>query len=110
MSEDTDKLIATLSTGLQAVTPLRPPVVRALGWLALVAVLAAWPLWRLADLPVFALRNADPRTALECGASLLTGIVATVAAFHLSVPGRAARWALAPLAPLALWIAASGSS
>jgi hypothetical protein len=83
-------------------------VVRALGWLLLVAVLAAWPLWRLADLQVFALRNGDPRTALECAAALLTGIVASVAAFHLSVPGRAARWSLAPLAPLALWLAASG--
>lgn len=109
MSQDTDNLIATLSTGLRPVVPLRPPVVRALGWLALVAALAAWPLWRLADLQVFALRNSDPRVALECAAALLTGIVATVAAFHLSVPGRTGRWALAPLAPLALWIAASGA-
>jgi hypothetical protein len=109
MKPDTDSLIASLSTGLQPVTPLRSPVVRALGSLLLIAVLAAWPLWRLADLQVFVLRNGDVRTALECAASLLTGIVATVAAFHLAVPGREGRWARAPLAPLALWIAAAGA-
>lgn len=109
MSDDTEKLIASLSAGLQPVTPLRPPALRAAFCLLLIAALAAWPLLRLADLQVFALRNADPRTALECAASLLTGIVATVSAFYLSVPGRAGRWTFAPLAPLALWIVASGA-
>lgn len=109
MKQDTDNLITSLGAGLQPVVPLRPPVVRALGALLLIAVLAAWPVWRLADLQVFMLRNGDMRTALECAASLLTGIVATLAAFHLAVPGRAARWELAPLAPLALWIGASGA-
>ncbi len=108
MSDVTDKLIASLGAGLQPVKPLRPPVLRAILCLLLVGALAAWPVWRLADLREFALRNADPRVALECAASLLTGIVATVAAFYLSVPGRAGRWTFAPLAPLALWIAASG--
>lgn len=109
MSDDTNKLILSLSAGLQPVRPLRPPALRAVLCLLLIAVLAVWPLLRLADLQEFALRNTDPRSALECAASLLTGIVATFSAFYLSVPGRAGRWMLAPLAPLALWIAASGA-
>ena len=109
MSNDTDRLIASLGAGLPPVTPLAPPALRAAWFLLLVGALAAWPVLGLSNLPLFTLRVADPRTALECAASLLTGIVATLAAFHLSVPGRDGRWAAAPLAPLCLWIGAAGA-
>ena len=36
-------------------------------------------------------------------------IVATVAAFHLSVPDRSPRWVLAPMPALLLWVAAAGA-
>ena len=38
----------------------------------------------------------------------LWGLVAVVAAFHASVPGRSELWRYAPLPPLAIWIASSG--
>jgi hypothetical protein len=109
MNRETDQLIGSLGAQLAPVRPLRAPVLRALIALAVIAALAAWPVAHFANLQVFLLRNAELHTALECAASLLTGIVATVAAFHLSVPDRSARWALAPLPPLLLWLAAAGA-
>ena len=88
--------------------PLRPPVVRALLWLAGASLLIGAALLRWANLDLFMARNAEPRMALECAATLLTGITAVVAAFYLSVPDRSSLWRYAPLPPLALWVATSG--
>lgn len=109
MTRETELLIGRLGAQLAPVRPLSAPVLRALGALLTVALLAAWPVMHFANLQVFALRNAELHTALECAASLLTGIVATIAAFHLSVPDRSARWVLAPLPPLLLWLGAAGA-
>jgi hypothetical protein len=103
----TDNLIAGLTQGLAPVRPLRPPVVRALLWLAAAALLIGAALLRWANLDLFMARNAEPRMALECAATLLTGITAVVAAFYLSLPDRSSLWRYAPLPPLALWIATS---
>jgi hypothetical protein len=104
----TEELIRALGAQLQPVQPLRPPVARALLWLMAIAVLATPLVLQLADLAVFTARNQDVRFALELAATLLTGIVAVVAAFHLSIPGRSERWLYAPLAPLAVWLGSSG--
>jgi hypothetical protein len=106
--QNTEQLMASLTAALQPVRPLRPPVVRALLWLALIGILVGVPLLLLANLQRFALRNADPRVALELGATLLTGITAVVAAFHLSIPDRTRAWIYAPLPPLLLWLGSSG--
>lgn len=105
---DTNELIAALSGGLQPVRRLRPPLRRAASWLLLAALLAAWPVAHYSNLPLFLERADEPRQTLELAATLLTGIVALYGAFALSVPGHSSRWALAPLPPLLLWIAASG--
>ena len=42
--------------------------------------------------------------------TLFTGVAGIIAAFHLSLPDRSRLWALLPLPPLMLWIAASGYS
>jgi hypothetical protein len=104
----TDKLIEGLSSGLRPVRPLRPPVSRALLWLAAATLLVGVVIVRWANLDLFIARNADPRMALECAATLLTGITAVVAAFYLSLPDRSPLWRYAPLPPLALWMASSG--
>src|SRR6201984_260397 len=41
-------------------------------------------------------------------ASMLTAVLAAIAAFELSLPDRKATWALLPLPALVLWIGASG--
>jgi xanthosine utilization system XapX-like protein len=104
----TEQLIAGLASGLVAVRPLAPPVTRALLWLAgYAALVAALVAWRHA-LPRFLAHTADLTTAIECAATLATGITAVVAAFYLSVPDRSPLWRYAPLPPLALWLASSG--
>jgi hypothetical protein len=106
--QGTEELIRGLGHELKPVTPLRPPITRALLWLAVVAVLAAPLLWWLADSSQFRQRFGEPRFALELAATLLTGVGAIVAAFHLAIPGRSERWMYAPLAPLLLWLGTSG--
>jgi hypothetical protein len=105
---ETDRLISTLGQGLSAVKPLRPPQWRALLWLAPLALLVVAALWRYANLAAVAQRLAEPRVALETFSALLTGVVAIVAAFFLSLPDRSELWRFAPLPPLALWLACSG--
>ena len=104
----TEQLIESLSQGLAPVRPLRPPVRRAALWLGGVALLIAVLLLRFADLGAWAARYAQWRMAIEAAATLLTGVTAVVAAFHLSLPDRSSLWRYAPLPPLALWIATSG--
>ena len=104
----TERLIDELTQGLAPVRPLRPPVLRALLWLAVATLLVGAALLRWANLDLFMARNADSRLALECAATLLTGITAVIAAFYLSLPDRSSLWRYAPLPPLALWIATSG--
>ncbi len=105
---NTEQLIESLSRGLAPVRPLLPPARRAALWLAAVGLLIGVVVLRFADLAAFAVRFAGPRMALEAAATLLTGVTAVVAAFHLSLPDRSSLWRYAPLPPLALWIATSG--
>jgi len=106
---DTDRLIATLTDELTPVKPLRPPALRALLWLVVVAALSAAVLARYAHLSVFWQRLAVTRVAIECGATAVTAVAAIVAAFELSVPGRSQRWAYLPLPSFLVWLAASGA-
>jgi hypothetical protein len=106
--KSTEQLIAELSGGLAAVQPLRPPLARALRWLALSAALAAALLLVLQPgLAALGTRLADTRLMIELGATLLTGVLAIIATFHLAIPGRAGNWVWAPLPALVLWLACS---
>jgi hypothetical protein len=104
----TEQLIAGLAQGLEPVRPLAPPVTRALAWLGGFALLAATLVAWTHALPRFLAHIAPFTTAIECAATLLTGITAVVAAFYLSLPDRSPLWRWAPLPPLALWLASSG--
>ena len=104
----TEQLIEELVSGLQPVRRLRPPWLRALRWLAAVAVLIALALLGFANWALVMQRMAVPRIALECAAAGLTGLTAVFAAFMCSVPGRSPRWAALPLPTFALWLAVSG--
>jgi|SRR5580658_4337106 hypothetical protein len=108
MMTQTDDLIESLAADLTPVQPLRPPPLRALLWFAVVAVIALLVVWPFANLSIFMGRMQVPRIALECAGSLFTAIASIVAAFELSIPGRSKRWAALPLAPLVLWLGASG--
>lgn len=105
----TDDLIARLTSRVEPVRRLSTPWRRA----ALFLAAAAWLGLILALFTDFdALRNrlmGAPDMAASAVGALLTAMLATLAAFETSVPGRSARWALLPLPAAALWIGASGA-
>ena len=103
-----DRLIGDLASGLTPVKRLRPPLVRAFGWLVVVAV-AAVVLAMIADLHALKLRvMATPDMWLAVAGSAATAILSAIAAFQLSLPDARRAWALLPLPAALLWIAASG--
>jgi hypothetical protein len=107
---ETERLIERLAAEARPVRRLRPPALRALLWLAAAAAAVSAAILLFADLGVFARRAAEPKLACELVGALLTGVLAVVAAFELSLPDRSRAWALLPLPPLALWLASSGYS
>ena len=108
--DGTDGLIARLTDGLQPVKRLPAPGLRAALWLGVVALLGAAFVMRFSDMATFTRRAGDPKLALELAGTLLTGILATVAAFELSLPDRPLRWALLPVPSFLLWVGSSGYS
>jgi hypothetical protein len=102
-----DRLIERLAADLRPVRRVSPGWLAA-GWLLVVIVFAVY-LASMADLHAMMRRlMAAPDMWLAAVGSALTGVLAVVAAFMTSVPGRSTRWALLPLPPLALWIWESG--
>jgi len=110
MSDDVEKLIATLSSDLAPVKRLRPAWLRATLWLLLFAALAITGVNHYADLPELRSRLVETPLRLEMVGSFATGIAAMLTAFALSVPGHAPAWRLLPLPPLLVWLAGSLSS
>jgi hypothetical protein len=102
-----DRLIERLATDLRPVRRVSPAWL-AMGWLLVVIVFAGY-LASVADLHAMMRRLvAAPDMWLAALGSALTGVLAAVAAFMTSVPGRSIRWALLPVPPLVLWIWESG--
>ena len=102
-----EHLIRDLATDLVPVRRLRSPTVRALGWLAVVAMLAV-ALAMFADVPALERRLSVPDMWLAVTGSVLTAILAALAAFQLSLPDANRAWALLPLPAALLWVVASG--
>ena len=104
-----EPLIAELCRTLPPVRRLPAPWRRALVWLGMVGVLGL-ALSRIADLGGMWQRLAGaPDMELAVAGSTLTAVLATLAAFESSVPGRSRHWTLLPLPGLLLWLAASGA-
>ncbi len=104
----TDELIDTLVTDAAPVRRLRPPLVRAALWLAFAALLVALIAAGHGIRPDILPRLRQPALALTVGAALATGILAVVAAFTISVPGRSRWWVALPLPALAVWMTTIG--
>lgn len=103
-----DPLIRDLAADLKPVHRLRRPMLRALGWLSAVAVVAL-------GLAVFADVHAlwerivgAPDMWLAVFGSAATAILAAIAAFELSLPDAPRAWAWLPLPGVLLWVTASG--
>ncbi len=104
----TSDLIATLAGNLKPVRRLRSPVARAAGWLVLAALVLALLTISQGIRPDLAQRLHDPAFAVSIAASLLTAVLAAIAAFQLSLPDRSRRWLLLPLPALVVWLSNIG--
>lgn len=103
-----DRLIRGLAADLKPVRRLRPPLLRAAGWLVAVAAIALG-LAAFANLDAMWLRiTAAPDMWLAVLGSTLTAVFAAIAAFELSLPDAPRAWAALPLPAALMWIAASG--
>lgn len=103
-----DSLIRNLGSDLKPVQRLRPPALRALGWLAVVGALAL-ALATFANTHTMWERiGAAPDMWLAVIGSTATAVLAGIAAFELSLPDAPRGWAWLPLPGALLWIGASG--
>jgi hypothetical protein len=104
----TPDLIDQLCADLKQVRRLRPPLLRAGLWLLGAATTVALLAVALGVRPgLVQLLQAPAFTAALAG-SLLTGALAAIAAFELSLPDRSRLWLLLPAPALALWISTIG--
>lgn len=107
----TDQLIDLLSSNVQPVAPLRPPLARAGMALAAMILVSGLAFLLLQESNPLQLRGpgGEGLVGLEMLAMLATGILAVIAAFFLSIPGRSRSWLAAPLVPFAAWLMLSGA-
>lgn len=103
-----EEMIGRLVGDLRPVRRTRPPLVDALLWTLAVAAFALVFMPRVNFDALAARLTAAPDMWLALAGSLVTMVLATIAAFILGLPDRDPRWALAPLPGLALWLGASG--
>jgi len=100
----TPDLIESLVAGAKPVRRLRPPAARAALWLlfalAIVSLLAVSHGLR----PDLGARLDQLLFVTGLAASLLTGVLAAVAAFIVSLPDRSRLWLLLPAPAFALWV------
>lgn len=103
-----ESLIDALGAELTPVRRLLPPWRRALGWLLVVAVLAAMLFVRYGATTMLHRWQAAPDLGVAACGAVITAITAALASFVLAVPGRSIKWAWVPVPSAALWIGASG--
>jgi len=104
----TPDLIASLATNLTPVRRLRPPLMRAVGWLLLAAIVLTLLAINQGIRPDLAQRLREPAFVVCMAASILTGILAAIAAFLVSLPDRSRLWLLLPLPSLIVWFSNIG--
>jgi hypothetical protein len=100
----TSDLIDSLVATAKPVRRLRPPVVRASCWL-LFSVLILLVAIGHGVRPDLALKLQQPVFVISIAAALTTGILAAIASFTASIPGRSRKWLLLPAPALVVWIA-----
>lgn len=102
------ELIAALGADLAPVRRLPPPWLRTLGWLAVVAIIAALLLRHFGTTPMLQRWATAPDMAWSTAGAAITAICAAWAACVLAVPGHSRAWVWLPLPGAVLWMGASG--
>ncbi|WP_119460086.1 DUF1109 domain-containing protein [Rhodospirillaceae bacterium SYSU D60014] len=104
----TPDLIEQLAATTTPVRRLRPPLLRAGLWLLFAAFILALLAAGHGVRPDLGQRLHQPAFVAGMAASLLTGVLAAVAAFTISLPDRSHRWLLLPAPALVVWISTIG--
>jgi hypothetical protein len=104
----TPDLIDTLVDCAAPVRRLRPPLVRAGLWLLFAALVLGIIAIANGVRPDFSERLRQPVFVISMFAALATGILATIAAFRVSLPDGSRSWLLLPLPALAVWVSTIG--
>ena len=104
----TPALIDSLVANATPVRHLRPPLARAALWLLLAASILALLAASHDMRPDLAARLQRPLFIIGVAASLLTGVLAAVAAFIVSLPDRSRLWLLLPAPSLLVWVSTIG--
>jgi hypothetical protein len=100
----TPQLIALLATSAKPVRRLRPPLLRAAFWLLLAALVFALLAVGHGVRQDFTQRITQPVFVVGLVASLVTGVLAAIAAFFISLPDRSRAWSLLPVPALLVWV------
>lgn len=100
----TPDLIDSLVADAKPVRRLQPPAVRALCWLAFAALVLVLVAVGHGVRPDLLLKLREPVFFASVLAALMTGVLAAMASFMVSIPGRSRRWLLLPAPALAAWI------
>lgn len=104
----TNELIKSLAAEMKPVRRLRPPLFRAACWMTLGVLVLALLAVNQGIRPDLLQRLREPAFAASISASMLTGILAAVAAFLLSLPDRSRLWLLLPAPALIVWLSNIG--
>ena len=104
----TPDLIEALAANATPVRRLRPPLARATLWLSFAAVVLILLAVSHGARPDLAQRLQQPIFLVGISASLLTGILAAIVSFLVSLPDRSRGWLLLPLPALVVWISTIG--
>lgn len=103
-----EELIAQMAARATPVRRLAPPARRAVTWLGVALLLAAGVFAWHGPRPNLAEQLASPGMVIPWLVSILTGVLAIFAAFHLAQPDRSGRWLWLPVPALAVWIGTLG--
>lgn len=104
----TPDLISSLAANMRPVRRLRPPVARAACWLLLAAIVLTLLAINQGIRPDLAQRLHDPAFAVGLTGATLTGVLAAVAAFLVSLPDRSRLWLLLPAPAVVIWLSNIG--
>jgi hypothetical protein len=104
----TPELIAVLAGNLTPVRRLRPPLTRAAWWLLLAALILVLIAIGHGARPDFLRRVEESSFTIGLAGSLLTGILAAIAAFMISLPDRSRWWFVLPVPAAIVWLSSIG--
>ena len=104
----TPDLIESLAADAVPVRRLRHPALRAGTWLLLAAIIVLLLGVELGPRADIGERLRQPVFLLGLASSALTGVLAAIAAFMISLPDRSRAWLLLPAPPLIFWLSAIG--